>query len=92
MNSNFCIERLWVPPGESDGTVEEGSYFLSMSESGATHVEWSADSLRKRTRERVFSGDTWVWPQGQTWWTRLGSGKTCVQLLTMPDPRERGPI
>src|SRR5699024_9501733 len=47
----------------------------------STFVEWSVGGSSRRKRKRVFAGDTWVSPQGQTWWTRRESDKTCIQLV-----------
>lgn len=77
---DFCVEHLWVPAGEGVGTVQDKTHFLSMAEGSPTFVEWSAEGSHKRRRKRVFSGDIWVWPAGQTWWTRRESDKTCIQL------------
>lgn len=80
MDGNFHIEQLFVPAGEGVGTVEDETHFISMAEGQTTFVEWSADGSHKRRRKRVFAGDIWVWPAGQTWWTRRESDKTCIQL------------
>lgn len=80
MTNGFDIERLWVPAGEGAGTVGDNAYLLSMADSPATFVEWGADGRRRRARSLVSSGDIWVWPHEQTWWTRLEAGKTCIHL------------
>lgn len=80
MNSNFQIERLWLPAGEGSGKVANNTHLLSMADSQTTFVEWRADGSLKRKRERVFSGDMWVCPQGQTWWARREAEKTSLQL------------
>lgn len=80
MDGDFRIEQLHVPAGEGTGTVEADTHFLSMAGGPATFVEWSADGGYKRRRKRVFAGDIWVWPAGQTWWTRRESDKACIQL------------
>ncbi len=81
MDAPFYIERLYVPAGEGHGTVGDDTYFFSMSEGPATFIEWSAGGGYKRRRKRVFAGDLWVWPAGQTWWTRTEAAKTCISLF-----------
>lgn len=78
--NDFEIERIRVPAGEGTMSVKDTVYRLSMADSRAMLVEWSADGERKRRRKRVFSGDIWVAPPGQTWWTRRESEKTCIVL------------
>ena len=79
MDDHFHVEKLWVPAGEGVGTVSESTHFLSLADGPATFVEWSASGYKRR-RKRVFSGDLWVWPAGQTWWTRREADKACIQL------------
>jgi AraC family transcriptional regulator len=81
MNGNFHIERRRHLEGENTGSIDPHTYHLSMTESRGADIEWSFSGIRSRKRHRAFSGDIWVMPPGQSWWTRHETPKSCIHLL-----------
>ncbi len=80
MGDYLRIDRFWAPAGEGNGTVAAGTHRLLLADSQAIGIEWSVNGSRKSGRDRVFSGDIWVWPQARTWWSRQESDQSWIQL------------